>query len=263
MESIMKRTIFLMIIIFSFYEISAQQYSVVKQWEIAGQLKTLGDIDQDGIWELVLTKNDTTVIIYDGKTGLEKYNLGKNGYLEVVNYYKYTPNDLNGNTVLDFLTDRGTIIDPSTKQLLFDFRKLNLGSYMSITGPYDFDNNKTIDFLISDGNKTYLYSSSIISTSVLRPDSEIPSGYSLEQNYPTPFNPTTTIEYTLQKNGVTKVELFDSLGKLINVIDEGYKTSGKHRVSFDNSSLNLASGVYYYRLIYDGNADTKKMILLK
>lgn len=243
----------------------AQTYSLTKTWEIdAHSVKSIGDIDGDGFIELMdNSSNDSTSIIRDGKTGAIKYNVGKNGYIRPKNFSEAKDYDYNGNGVIDFFTDNDIVIDPSTKEILFDFKKLNYGSYYSISGPYDINGDKNLDFLVSDGYKVALFSSNIISTSIIATDSNIPVNYKLEQNYPNPFNPTTTIEYFLPKNGNAKIEIFDTLGKLITVIDEGFKTNGNHKVSFDGNAMKLASGVYYYRLVYEGNADTKKMILLK
>lgn len=85
----------------------------------------------------------------------------------------------------------------------------------------------------------------------------------LFQNYPNPFNPSTTIQYTLMREEYIKVELFNSLGELIKVIDKGIKSAGTHKLflSFDNSLL--GSGVYFYRLKAGNFVETKKMILIK
>jgi hypothetical protein len=89
------------------------------------------------------------------------------------------------------------------------------------------------------------------------------ANYTLFQNYPNPFNPTTTIKYTLKNDEYIKVELFNYLGELVQIIEEGIKESGTHRLflSFDNNLL--SSGVYFYRLKAGDFVETKKMILMK
>ncbi len=89
------------------------------------------------------------------------------------------------------------------------------------------------------------------------------TNYILYQNHPNPFNPTTTIKYTLMKPEYVKMELFNCLGELIQIIEKGVKAAGTHKLflSFDNYLL--TSGVYFYRLQAANFVETKKMILLK
>jgi hypothetical protein len=87
------------------------------------------------------------------------------------------------------------------------------------------------------------------------------SSFNLMQNYPNPFNPITTIEYTIQKPAQVKIKVYDILGNDILTLEDGYKTSGKHKVIFNEDDL--ASGIYFYSINYNGNTKTKSMILLK
>jgi hypothetical protein len=89
----------------------------------------------------------------------------------------------------------------------------------------------------------------------------VPTSYSLEQNYPNPFNPSTTIEYSLPRNGFVKLKVFNVLGKEVTTLINGQVEAGNHKVNFDATNLN--SGVYFYRLESGSFIDTKKMILLK
>jgi len=89
----------------------------------------------------------------------------------------------------------------------------------------------------------------------------LPTSYSLEQNYPNPFNPTTTIEYSLPRNGFVTLKVFNVLGKEVATLVNGQVEAGKHKVDFDASTLN--SGVYFYRIESGTFVETKKMILLR
>ncbi len=87
------------------------------------------------------------------------------------------------------------------------------------------------------------------------------SNYKLYQNFPNPFNPTTSISFTLNSAAYVELTVYDAQGaKVANLINESIK-SGMSSVQFDGS--NLSSGVYSYRLSVDGVFTTKKMILLK
>ena len=90
----------------------------------------------------------------------------------------------------------------------------------------------------------------------------MPQSYNLG-NYPNPFNPQTTISYTLPV-GKANVEIliYDTAGRIVRRIDQGNQTAGTHTIRFDASGLN--SGVYMYSLQIDGRyARSGKMLLLK
>jgi hypothetical protein len=89
----------------------------------------------------------------------------------------------------------------------------------------------------------------------------VPSSYKLEQNYPNPFNPSTTIKFSIPKDGYVTIKLYDMLGKEITTLVSDPYRAGEYRVDFNAS--NLPSGTYFYRLEANGFTDTKKMILIK
>jgi hypothetical protein len=92
-------------------------------------------------------------------------------------------------------------------------------------------------------------------------NNNIRSNFSLSQNFPNPFNPSTVINYELSKAGIVSIKVFDILGREVRTIASGYKSAGKYSVNFDASKL--ASGVYVYQLSSNGFVSTKKMMLLK
>jgi len=87
--------------------------------------------------------------------------------------------------------------------------------------------------------------------------------YSLQQNYPNPFNPTTTIAFSVPSNEFVTLKVYDVSGKEIAVLVNEYKKAGNYELQFSTSSLNLASGIYFYRLQAGNFTDVKKMVLLK
>jgi hypothetical protein len=80
-------------------------------------------------------------------------------------------------------------------------------------------------------------------------------------NYPNPFNPTTTIEYTIPENGNVTLKIFNTLGEEVKTLVNGYMQTGSHKVIFNASAL--SSGVYLYRIKTRNFPSVKKMILLK
>ena len=92
-------------------------------------------------------------------------------------------------------------------------------------------------------------------------NSTFPSSYKLEQNYPNPFNPTTIIRYSLPKDGLVTLKVYDILGREVKTLVDEYKPAGSHDIIFNAS--NLASGVYIYQLRSGNFTASKKLLLMK
>jgi hypothetical protein len=88
-----------------------------------------------------------------------------------------------------------------------------------------------------------------------------PSSFKLNQNFPNPFNPTTTIKYEIAVRSIISISVFDVLGREILLMVEEDKPAGNYEVEFN--ATGLPSGIYFYRIQADTFAETKKMILLK
>ena len=88
--------------------------------------------------------------------------------------------------------------------------------------------------------------------------------FELYQNYPNPFNPSTTIRFKLNKSENVKVNIYNSLGELVDTIVDNYLGIGLHEVIFNSNSYNsISSGIYYYQIITESFSLTKGMVLLK
>lgn len=88
-----------------------------------------------------------------------------------------------------------------------------------------------------------------------------PKQYDLSQNYPNPFNPSTTIKYSLPKDGKVTLKIYDITGKEIKTLVNDIKLAGNYTIDFNGS--NLASGVYFYRIQTGDFVQTKRMVLVK
>ena len=89
----------------------------------------------------------------------------------------------------------------------------------------------------------------------------IPSGYALSQNYPNPFNPSTTIAYDLPQAADVTLTLYTITGQQVQVLADGHQQAGHHTV--DLRGLELATGVYLYRIEAGTFAETRRMLLLR
>ncbi|MFQ5568062.1 MAG: T9SS type A sorting domain-containing protein [Rhodothermales bacterium] len=92
-------------------------------------------------------------------------------------------------------------------------------------------------------------------------DDEVPSRIWLGENYPNPFNPTTTFEYSIDRAQQVAVRVYDMLGRVVATLVDGVQPAATYQVSFDAS--NLASGVYLYRIETANTVISKRMLLIK
>jgi len=90
---------------------------------------------------------------------------------------------------------------------------------------------------------------------------ETPSEFLLCKNYPNPFNPATAISYQLTANSYVHLKVYDTAGKLVQTLVNGWREAGLHEVAFDGTSL--PSGVYIYFISAGKYAGAGKMLLIK
>lgn len=88
-----------------------------------------------------------------------------------------------------------------------------------------------------------------------------PFTFTLNQNFPNPFNPSTTIQYSIPHASKVTLKVYDVLGRVVSALVDEQKNAGAYSVEFDGKAL--SSGVYYYRLTSNNNSDVKRMLLLK
>jgi hypothetical protein len=110
-------------------------------------------------------------------------------------------------------------------------------------------------------NSGYPYLSWQFSGSSAINDNLLPTETRLYNNYPNPFNPTTTIKFNLKSNSPVKLTVYNAKGELVNTLVNGLQNAGHHSVNFDGTGLN--SGVYFYRLEAEGKCMVNKMIMIK
>lgn len=130
-----------------------------------------------------------------------------------------------------------------------ELHSYNFSDNLSESGKYSF-RLKQIDF-----NGNIEYSKEVVTYL------SIPEKYSLEQNYPNPWNPTTTIRYQVTINTLVTIKLFDALGREVSTLVNETKSAGNYEVTLNGK--NLRSGVYYYQMKSGNFIETKKLILLK
>ncbi len=97
-------------------------------------------------------------------------------------------------------------------------------------------------------------------------EEDIPFNFSLSNNYPNPFNPSTKIEYSLPKASNVKIEIYNSLGQLVNVLENSFRNAGKYNMVWNGNNSTgdpVSSGIYFYRMSTEGYTLVKKMVLVR
>lgn len=102
---------------------------------------------------------------------------------------------------------------------------------------------------------------SLVPVSVYQRANPIPAGYALAQSYPNPFNPTVTIEYTLPREEVVAITIYDEAGRQVATLEQEKRGAGVHSTIWD--ATRVASGTFYYRMTAGNVTLTKKMVFLK
>jgi hypothetical protein len=128
-----------------------------------------------------------------------------------------------------------------------------------------------LQFLFNEGSPTPLVKDGSITISkigyIIGSERQIPSSYSISQNFPNPFNPSTVIRYGVPFESNVTIKFYNFLGQCVRELNEGSRKVGHYEASFNASGL--ASGVYFYSIkavSVDGKNNfnaVKKMLVLK
>jgi photosystem II stability/assembly factor-like uncharacterized protein len=112
------------------------------------------------------------------------------------------------------------------------------------------------------GTTSGLFRSSSVTTDIARTSAAVAAAFELAPNYPNPFNPSTTIGFTLDVSGVTSLKIFDALGREVAVLADGYLEAGVyHQRTFH--ATHLSSGMYVAQLMNGQRTQFRKMLLMK
>ena len=128
-------------------------------------------------------------------------------------------------------------------------------------------NNNTVNLIIKDGALLDIESMGIIagdSNGCRISDRWLTAeihNFNISSVYPNPFNPVTKIDYTIDLAGQLKLSIYNVIGQEVAILYDGYQTEGSYKVNWDANSM--SSGVYYVRMLMNGQMETKKAVLVK
>jgi hypothetical protein len=137
---------------------------------------------------------------------------------------------------------------------------LNPGEEKEVTFTFDINRNApvnskdTIEFIITSPDGIMMMKSFIFNYTP-------PKEFKLEQNFPNPFNPTTTIQYQLPKSARVTLKVYDILGSEVTTLVNEEQEAGYKEVKYNG--VGYASGMYIYRLQAADYVSVKKMMMVK
>ena len=145
-----------------------------------------------------------------------------------------------------------------------------VGTYWEFTA----QSNGSLYFGVNDGtlsdNEGFFTAIVAVNTQIVAVENNNPipppEQYNLNQNYPNPFTPSTTITYSVQTSGLVKLKIYNNLGQLIRTLVDGQMTLGEYTIVWDGMSDNgssVSAGTYYYQLQVGEYTAAKQMIMLK
>lgn len=128
--------------------------------------------------------------------------------------------------------------------------------------PYMHPGNGHCTVRATNGSTTYDRDFSVSADPIgIQQISSLVKDFSLSQNYPNPFNPSTKINFSIPKNEVVYLRVYDILGREVKTLIAEQLNAGEYQADFD--AKNLSSGMYYYSLRAGDNVTVKKMVLVK
>jgi len=119
-----------------------------------------------------------------------------------------------------------------------------------------FDTHGNVTF----SNQTWSFSTNFTSV-IPGGDVLLPTEFTLSQNHPNPFNPITQIKYTLPRDCLVTLEIYNILGQKVATLIDGSQKAGYKTAKWDAGSL--SSGIYFYRLQAGDFVQTRKMVLIR
>jgi hypothetical protein len=233
---------------------------IILSLAIAGQATVL--LQPSTVQRSVMGNHELTLMIdsADDVLGIQfdlKYNpeeLTFNGAASLLNDFMFECKDKgNGNVRGLLFSMSGEVINPDgiAQLIAFDFTPVS-----------GFTGESSVEFaeLILVGLYGTKITANTNSFSILS-GSLIPERTSLQESYPNPFNPVTTINYDLSDEGSIQIMVYDALGRMVEQLVNKQQQAGSYEIQWDASGF--SSGVYFVRMSAPNFTKTQKLLLVK
>jgi len=125
----------------------------------------------------------------------------------------------------------------------------------------DADNNLVVELRRNYRLKQIDIDGAFEYSEVISIELKIEKEFKLAQNFPTPFNPSTSISYALPINGFVTIKVYNTIGEEVAELINQNIEAGTHVIQFN--AFNLPTGAYFYRITTENYSETKKMLLIK
>ncbi len=250
------------------YEFTGNEAPLLRSLRLSGSRSTMYDLDYDNEYDNSKLLDLTPNIEVTYHRFVEQDSFPKNltyhentfwwfppsflavVYEECTNQIFYWQYDFNNETFIDSL-----ILNRWDDSCLFE------ETYLLHTN-YSF----WLKGLLSDGSLSEPTNVVSWPTNVNNEDNNVPNFVQLQDNYPNPFNPETTICYNLAKDQQVTLVIYNIKGQKVKTLVNNHQDAGNHNIVWsarDDNNKSVASGIYFYQLRSEDYVSTNKMILLK
>ena len=252
------------------FQLTAMQKYVVIASGIAGDTEHPLDLLASSLQGEAIDENHFALKVMHGVTDAPAVDIYANGGLLIENlgygnfqgYYNIPVGDY----TLDITSHSDTNVVASFGAPLSSYGGMSGIIYASgFLSPAETDSAFSLMLTTPSGNSVKLP----VVESVLALEnitSTLPNDFVLFQNFPNPFNPTTTITYQLQTSSAVEISVYDILGNLVRKLYKGVEAPGTKHINWnatDDAGVLLSSGIYFYKVQVGNTSEIKRMMYLK
>jgi outer membrane protein assembly factor BamB len=250
------------------YRIDGQTGAMV--WEFGGsftavnQVRLIEDINNDGLQEVLVSSFGNLFYCVSGADGTVLWQT----FLGNFSWSGHAINDLTGDGVMDVLVanrnDHLYILNGFNGNIEFEYAmNSNVLQGATLVYPHeDLDGNGFVDILgAADDGRLVAISGGEMALAIENNSPNVPERFTLTQNFPNPFNPSTVFYVNMPATENAILEVFNALGQRVTELYRGKLTAGRHKFEF--KAENLPSGIYFYRVVTQTQVLTRKMLLLR
>ncbi len=218
-------------------------------------------VDVGGAMVVIDTYTDDVVFTLPFEAAITTLDYSnKRVYMATYGYGVYIY-DSEGDSLLTTVLDGGpgVLVDTDGYIYVTDFNNDSL--YV-----YDSTLQRSAAFEVGDGPISIAVDDPALTAITVAEGPTVPGAFQLYQNYPNPFNPATTIRFDLNTTATVTLDILNILGQTVTTLVQGELVAGTHEVVWngrDHQGNRVPSGIYFYRLMVNGQQQIRKMQLIQ